>query len=128
VRQRSVRGKRARNTETRPRGFEQHRDEEVERRGRRQLERVGDRRLEPHQGQLQIVAAVAPYVRAIEENRDGPGRHEREGVEWVLVAWPGLLTKAEQMLGTQVGCAGCGRQGTVVRVLSLDDWHEEGEQ
>jgi len=110
-----------------PEGKEQHADEEAERRGRRQLERVGDRRLEVAQGQVQMVATTAPYALAVEEKRDEPGRDKGEPVEWVLVAWPGLLLDAEQMLGTQVGCPWCGRRGTVVRVVSLDDWREEDE-
>lgn len=110
-----------------PEGQEQHNDEEAERRGRRQLERVGDRRPEPVQGQLQMVATTAPYALAVEEKRDGPGRDKGEPVEWVLVAWPGLLLDAEQMLGTRVGCPWCGRRGTVVRVVSLDDWREVDE-
>lgn len=110
-----------------PDGIEQHRDEEAERRERRQLERVGDRRTEPEKGQLQTVTTTAPYERGVEENCDAPGRDEGERVEWVLVAWPELVAEAAQLLGTQVECACCGRRGPVARVLELDDWRPEDE-
>lgn len=105
-----------------PEGIEQHRDEEAERRER---ERVGDRRLEVTEGQLQVASAVAPYTRTGEENRDEPGRGRGEQVEWLVVAWPGLLEGASGLLGTEVECPGCSRRGFVVRVLSLDDWCPE---
>lgn len=108
-----------------PEGREQHRDEEAERRERHRLERVGDRRLDAAEGELQIVAAVAPFACAVEEELNGPGEDRGEGVEWLLVAWPGLLTEAEQWLGTQLGCPWCGRQATVVRVVGLDEWRGE---
>lgn len=109
-----------------PEGREQHRDEESERRERQQLEPVGDRRLEPGHGQLQAVA-TAPYARADEEDRDGADADQAERVEWVLVAWPGVLTPAERLLGAQATCPWCGRRGVIVRVVSLDDWREEDE-
>lgn len=108
-----------------PEGIEQHRDEEEERRERRELEleRVGDRRLEVAEGQLQTVSTAAPYTRTGEENRDEPDDSERgEQVEWLLVAWPELLEQARGLLGTQVECPGCSRRGVVVRVVSRDDW------
>lgn len=110
-----------------PEGREQHRDEEADRRERRQLERVGDRRTELEKSQLQRVATTAPFERGVEEKRDAPRRDVGEWVEWILVAWPGLLTHAAQLLDTQVGCPCCGRRGTVVRVVELDDWREEDE-
>ena len=88
---------------------------------------MGDRSLEAAQGQLQSVLVTAPYARAVEEKRDEPGRDEREQVEWTIVAWPGLLAAAQQLLGTQVGCPWCDRRGIVVRVFSLDDWREESD-
>ena len=103
-------------------GREQHRDEEVERRERR-LARVGDRRLEAKHGELQIVSAAAPYALAVEEIRDEPG--EDIELEWLIVAWPGLLAEARKWLETRVGCPRCGREGTVVRVVGLDVWHAE---
>lgn len=108
-----------------PEGREQHRDEEAERRERHRGERVGDRRLNGEKGELQIVAAAAPCARAVEEECDGPRGEMGEGVEWLLVAWPGLLTQAEQWLGTHLGCPWCGRQGTVVRVVGLEEWRGE---
>jgi hypothetical protein len=106
-------------------GIDQHRDEEAERRERRRLHRVGDRRTEPEKGQLHTVTTTAPYERGIEENCGVPGQDGDEQVEWVLVAWPELLAEAAQLLGTQVECPCCGRQGHVVRVLELDDWRAE---
>jgi len=108
-----------------PDGIEQHRDEEAERRERRQLERVGDRRTELERGQLQRLATTAPYERGVEEKRDVPRRDGGESMEWILVAWPGLLARAAELLDTQVECPCCGRRGTVVRVVELDDWHED---
>lgn len=107
-----------------PEGQEQHRDEEIGRRERRRLERVGDRRLEPAHGELQIVATAAPCERAAEEKRD-EGAGEDKQVEWLLVVWPGLLAEAEGWLGTVVACPGCCRKGIVSRVLGLDEWREE---
>ena len=103
-------------------GREQHRDEEVERRERR-LARVGDRRLEAKNGELQIVSAAAPYALAVEEIRDEPG--EDIELEWLIVAWPGLLAEAQTWLETRMECPWCGRKGTVVRVVGLDVWHAE---
>lgn len=108
-----------------PEGVEQHRDEEADRRERRQLERVGDRRTEPEKGQLQTVTTTAPYVRSVEEKRDAPRRDGGERMEWILVAWPGLLIHAAQLLDTQVACPCCGRRGTVVQVVELDEWRAE---
>jgi len=107
-----------------PEGREQHRDEEIERRDRRRLERVGDRRLEPAHGELQIVSAAAPCERAVEEKRDEePGKDKQ--VEWLLVVWPSLLAEAASWLGTEVACPGCARTGIVRRVVGLDAWREE---
>lgn len=104
-------------------GLEQHRDEEEERRGRRQLERVGDRRLAATHGELQIVSAAAPYALAAEEIRDAPS--EDIELEWLIVAWPGLLAAASGWLGARVECPWCGREGTAVRVVGLDVWLAE---
>jgi hypothetical protein len=104
-----------------PDGIEQHRDEEAERRGRRHLERVGDRRTEPEKGQLETATTTAPCER-VEESCNAPGQDEGERVEWLLVAWPELLAEAAQLLGAQVECPCCGRRGPVARVLELDDW------
>jgi len=104
-------------------GLEQHRDEEERRRGRRQLERVGDRRLEATHGELQIVSAATHYALAVEEIRNEPIKDIE--LEWIIVAWPGLLAEAEKWLGTRVECPWCEREGTVVRVVGLDVWHAE---
>jgi len=108
-----------------PEGIEQHRDEEAERRDRRQLDRVGDRRTEPARGQLQTATTTAPYERSVEENCDAPAAG-RDPVEWLLVVWPGLLADAAQLMGAQVECPCCGRRGRVVHVVELDDWRAEG--
>jgi hypothetical protein len=108
-----------------PEGVEQHRDEEEERRARRRLERVGDRRLETGRAQLQMQPTTAQYARAAQENGDGPDKDQGKQVEWLLVAWPALLAEAELLLGTQAACPCCGRQGLVVRVVSLDEWRDE---
>lgn len=100
-----------------PSGQEQHRDEEQQRRDRRQLECVGDRRCEAERGQVQTRATTAAYQAAVEEKSDA-----RRELEWVLVAWPGLLATAEQLLGTRVACPCCGRAGQVVEVLERDEW------
>jgi hypothetical protein len=101
-----------------PEGLEQHCDEEVRRRERRQLERMGDRRLEPEQGQLQRVATAA-LERRREEKRDEPRPEPDEQVEWLVVAWPGLLREAATLLGEMVACPCCGRRGVVVRVVEI---------
>lgn len=103
-----------------PEGREQHCDEEDR---RRQFGRVGDRRCAPEQGQVQLCATTAGYEVAVEEKSDA-----RPELEWVLVAWPGLLAIAEQMLGAQVRCPCCGRQGRVTEVLELDEWHRRREE
>lgn len=107
-----------------PEGKAQHRDEEAERRGRRRVERVGDRRLEPAHGELQIVPTAALCERAVEEERDEEPAEDKQ-VEWLLVVWPSLLAEAEEWLGTEVVCPGCARKGIVGRVVALDDWREE---
>lgn len=104
-----------------PWGQEQHRDEEEERRERHRLEGVGDRRCEGEQGQVLTRATTAAY--AVEEKKDA-----REELEWVLVAWPGLMAIAEQMRGTKVSCPCCGREGRVVQVLELDEWHRRRQE
>ena len=86
---------------------------------------MGDRRTEPEKGQLQTVTTTAPYVRSVEEKRDAPRRDGGERMEWILVAWPGLLIHATQLLDTQVACPCCGRRGTVVQVVEFDDWRAE---
>ena len=106
-------------------GQEQHRDEEEERRARRRLAAVGDRRLEVESREVQRVDPASPYVHATEEGHGEPGQEEGDRVEWVLVAWPGVLEAAAAMLGAEVGCPGCGRRGRVIRVVSLAEWHRE---
>lgn len=98
-----------------PWGQEQHRDEEEDR--RRRQRGVGDRRCDGEQGQVLTPVATAAYVAATEEKRDA-----RSELEWVLVAWPGLVAVAEQMLGTWVACPCCCRAGRVIEVLEVDEW------
>ena len=108
-----------------PEGREQHRDEEIKRRERHRLARVGDRRPGIESGELQIATTAAPSERAVEEERDVErGRDKR--VEWLLVVWPGLLAEAQNWLGAELACRCCGRRGIVRQVLELDDWcHED---
>lgn len=112
-----------------PEGHEQHCDEQ-QRWRERQRERVGDRRLEVDEGQIEMLGNAAPYERAKEEPRDEPTQAHPtvEPLEWLLVAWPELLAAANKQLGLSVACPGCGRRGVVVRVVSLDDWDEEDER
>jgi hypothetical protein len=109
-----------------PEGQEQHRDEEGERRARRRHEAVGDRRLALESSEVQRVDPVSPYVHAVKEGHGERGQDEGDRMEWVLVAWPGLLVAAGAMVGTEMGCPGCGRRGTVVRVVSLAEWRGDG--
>jgi hypothetical protein len=96
-------------------GREQHRDEESRRRDR--LRGVGDRRCQGERGQVLTRATTAAYQVAVEEQTNA-----RRELEWVLVAWPGLLAAAELLLGTMVACPCCGRRGRVAEVLELDEW------
>jgi hypothetical protein len=106
-----------------PEGRAQHCDEEARRRERQQLERMGDRRTEPEGGQLQRVATTAALERRVEEKGDEPRREPGEQLEWLVVAWPGLLREAAQLLDESVECPCCGRRGIVVRVV---DFGNEG--
>jgi hypothetical protein len=107
-----------------PEGRAQHRDEEVERRERHRLARVGDRRPEFESGELQIATTAVPSERAVEEERDvEPGKDKR--VEWLLVVWPGLLAEAQNWLGTELACPCCDRRGIVCQVVELVDWRPE---
>jgi hypothetical protein len=108
-----------------PDGREQHRDEEVRRRERQQLARVGDRRTEPGHGQLHRVATTAPSERRVEERRDEPRQEQDEQLAWLVVAWPGLLSEAVQLLGELVDCPCCGRRGAVIRVVELGQGRAE---
>jgi hypothetical protein len=108
-----------------PEGKQQHHDEEHERRKRRRKERKAggpggrDRRCVVPSGRLQVVSAAARS--AAEEPRSDRMR-ESPPVEWILVAWPGLLALARRLLGTEMVCPFCGRVGRVVRLVALDEW------
>ena len=104
-------------------GKEQHRDEEAERRERHRLCGVGDRRCDEEQGRLQVAVATAS-VPVVREAASGSVRRTTRKVEWLLVAWPGLLAAAARLLGAQVACPCCGRMGLVARVLLLETWRE----
>lgn len=45
-------------------------------------------------------------------------------VQWLLVAWPGLLAAAIRLMGTQLSCPCCGRSGPVVRAIDAAAWHQ----
>lgn len=100
-------------------GREQHRDEESRRRER--LRGVGDRRCTAEPGPIEA-RATATYETAVKEPGDA-----RE-FEWVLVAWPEVLATAEQLLGSQLTCRCCGRQGRVTSVLKLAEWRRRREE
>lgn len=105
-----------------PEGIEQHRDEEEKRRERRRVERVGDRRRPEQLGQLQVRTTAAAFVSAEEPSHAPSGVDGSRVLEWSLVVWPGLLEAARLLLGTEVACPFCGREGRVVRVFELLDW------
>lgn len=96
-------------------GQAQHRDEENRRRER--LRGVGDRRCARELSPIETRSTAAAYEAAVKE----PG-NARDNLEWVLVAWPEVLATAEQLLGSQLICACCGRQGRVTEVLELAEW------
>lgn len=112
-----------------PEGRKQHHDEEHVRRRRRSAERRaleergGDRRLGVVEDELQVGPRTVGGP-SVEE----PGREvlevepEQTRVEWVLVAWPGLLAAAGLRVGTEVSCAACGRTGRIRRVVSHEEW------
>ena len=108
-----------RNYRDSPEGREQHRDEEDRRRKKvRELgRRVGDRRRATEMDGLRSPATTA-CERAVEEAVDVP---EKEGdrVEWVLVAWPGLLSAAAALLGAELECPFSGLVGRVVEVVDV---------
>lgn len=104
-------------------GRKQHRDEEEERRERRRLERVGDRRCAPEGGPIEARAQTAAH-QATEEKSDA----SREELEWVLVAWPEVLAAAVQLVGAQLTCPCCGREGRVVEVLEFAEWRRRREE
>jgi hypothetical protein len=98
-------------------GQEQHRDEEAERRERLG---VGDRRCAPVQGRLQLPATVV-LEHAAREQSDAASRSSN-AVEWLVVAWPGLVAMATRLVGTTVACPCCERAGLIARILPLEDW------
>jgi hypothetical protein len=125
-------------------GREAHRAEEADRRERRARARVGDHRLQEQAGGLELIpsaafqaaaesndaALVSPVSQPVLEVLDhcapcAEPRAERPHpvpVEWVLVAWPGLLQAALRRVGTDATCPFCGRCGRITRVVSLDRW------
>ncbi len=128
----------ARDTEE---GREVHRAEEAERRARRARERVGDNSCAAKTGGVQEPASTTQDVTAeanddvlipldslsvldtaerIGLEREPPVR----AVEWVLVAWPELSVAAHRRQDTRSTCPFCGRQGRIVRVVSLDHWRQ----
>lgn len=121
------RGRRANATYRRtPEGREQHRDEQKVHRERQLLARVGDRDPAPAEGALQLRAAAAPFAVGEERADEHPHPHDTDAhAEWLLVAWPELLTEAATLVGTLVPCPDCGQPARVVRVLSLEAWLNE---
>jgi hypothetical protein len=101
-----------------PEGQEQHRDEERRRR-ERQREGVGDRRCGAEEGGIERLATAAAC------QADEEPENEGEELEWKLVAWPEVLARAWQLLGSQLECGCCGRRGRVMEVLALDEWRRQ---
>lgn len=61
-------------------------------------------------------------MRAVYESAAEEASDARREVDWVLVAWPGLLLAAQKLLGMKLTCPCCGRWGRVAQVLELDEW------
>jgi hypothetical protein len=126
----------ARDTEE---GREAHRLEEIERRAR---ERMGDHRCAGEKTGVQLQASTVQDVvveaanhgalvssdcRPVLETGEPLGldrNPQARAVEWALVAWPELLVTARRRQGTKATCPFCGRQGRIVRVVSLDYWRQ----
>lgn len=66
----------------------------------------------------EVANVSAAPISALPEPVVGEDRH----VEWVLVAWPGLLSAARKREGAEAYCPLCGRRGRIVRVVCLEDW------
>lgn len=81
---------------------------------------MGDRRRVEETGRLQLPALTAPRESAVEEKADAQPEEKQQPLEWLLVVWPGLLVVAAALLGGKAACSRCGREGTVVRVVSLE--------
>lgn len=105
-------------------GRAQHSDEERERRERVRLGAVGDRRCGGKADQVQTPTVTDVAEGAVPEIADVSPRAKPKTVEWILVAWPGLVSAATRLLGVRVACPCCGRAGPVVRVLALDAWRQ----
>jgi hypothetical protein len=67
---------------------------------------------------LRSPATTAACERAVEEAVDEP-KEEGDRVEWVLVAWPGLLSAAAVLLGVELECPFSGLVGRVVEVVDV---------
>lgn len=78
---------------------------------------MGDRRCAPELSPIETRSTAAADDAAVEE----PG-NARDNFEWVLVAWPEVLATAERLLGAQLICECCGRQGRVTEVLEFAEW------
>ncbi len=111
-----------RNYRDSPEGREQHSDEEDRRRKKvRELSvRMGDRRRATEMDELRSPATTAASERAVEEAEDVP-KEEGDRVEWVLVAWPGLLSAAAALLGAELACPFSGLVGRVVEVVGVGE-------
>lgn len=81
---------------------------------------MGDRRCADVSERVQVAAVTKP-VSGVARETNGGSHEVVEAVEWVLVAWPGLLATAKELLGKQVECRCCGRRGRVARVVERDD-------
>jgi hypothetical protein len=79
---------------------------------------MGDRSCADISQSLEVANGAPAGVAATVEVRDVP----RESLQWVAVAWPGLLAQAQQLHGQRWSCSCCGRTGRVVDVVPLEEW------
>ena len=108
-----------------PEGLAWHALEEQDRRVRQAKARVGDRRCSEATGELQVQASAAKQ--AAEEACDEPTKPAARAsiVEWILVVSADLLPEASRRVGTEAICPFCGRQGRIVRAVSVEQWRRE---
>lgn len=101
-------------------GRDQHRDEESRRRDR--LRSMGDRRCGTEQDSVEVPVSTVAHP-AVEERCDDDPQ-----LEWVLVAWPEVLSAAEGLAGLEVRCGCCGRTGRVIEVLVRGSWRRRRQE
>ena len=125
-------------------GRKAHRLEEADRRARRGGEPVGDHRCNEKSEELRArpstaLHAIAETLNASDDDSASPpcfealelsgmaderpwASTESNSLEWLLVAWPGLLVAASRRQGVGAICPFCGRQGRIVEIISVEQW------